>query len=169
MSTDAMYTPRLSIQEARLHPLLKSVSIHEISCNALRELSVQCRVSIRPTNRIKMKSILLNFIRHKQAPTKESHSVPFLPPWTHTSDTLVRDGNSCTPGGMLEILGVIQAFFSLPPPEAQRTVSAKILSLLLSGNFKQTNCSMCPTTFLMPFGKRTKALQKCLLSKLLQS
>lgn len=90
MLTDATCSPRLAISEVCLHPLLKPVSIQEISCNALKELSVQCRASIRPMNRIKINSSLLNSIRHLLT----SNSVPFLPPQTHTSDTLGRDGNS---------------------------------------------------------------------------
>lgn len=89
-----------------------------------------------PPTELKLNPPCKNSIRHKQAPAKDSHWVPFLPPRTETSDTLVRDRNSHTPGGTLEILGVFQAF-SHPPPEAQRTISAKVLSLLLSGNFRQ--------------------------------
>lgn len=91
MPTDATCSPRLGISEVCLHPLLKPVSIQEISCNALKELSVQCRASIRPTNGIKINSSLLNSIRH----LLKTNSVPSRPPRTHTSDTLGRDGNSC--------------------------------------------------------------------------
>lgn len=112
-----------------------------------------------PPTELKLNPACKNSIRHKKAPAKDIHWVPFLPPQTKTSDTLYVTG----------ILTYREArwksweYFrhSHPPPEAQRTISAKVLSLLLSGNFRQTDCSMCPATFLMTFGICTKALQKC--------
>lgn len=95
-----------------------------------------------------------NSIRHRQAPAKDIHRVPFTP-LRETSDTLERDRNSHTPRGTLEILGEFQAF-SHPPPEAQRTISGKVLSLLLSGNFWQTDCCMCPTTIFNDIWKMGK-------------
>lgn len=117
-----------------------------------------------PPTELKLNPACKTSIRHRHPPVKDIHWVPLLPPSKKTSDILVRDRNSHTLGGMLEILGVFQAF-SHPPPEAQRTLSAKVLSLPLSGNCRQIDCCMCPTTSLMTFGKCTKALQKCLLSK----
>lgn len=159
MPSDATHSPRLRIWAARLHPLWKSLPIQDISCSALRE---QHRASITPNKGIKIKSSSLNS-RHKQAPAKESHSVPFLPPpLEQTPLTSSYARGICAHREALKTLGGFQAFFSFPPPEAKRSVSAKVLSALLSGHFEQTNRSVCPPTFLMPLGKGAKALAKCL-------
>lgn len=129
---------------------------------------MQCGASLKSTNRIKIKPRLLNSIRHKQAPAKESKSVPLLP-LEHTP---------LTPEYVRGILAHREAcwksweHFRRSYSHHQRLGELlqlrRAFSFLLPGNFKQTNCSMCPTTFLMPLGKRAKALQKYLLSKPLQ-